>query len=149
MSDSDASLVGYCGMYCGDCIPRIENPAELAQKMLKIVQSDQFKTIAKGLPKAMPIFEKLSLYDDFCEFLGTMGMLSCNAPCRENGGFPDCVIRTCCHKRNIEGCWRCDDFSECRHITWLCQIHPDAPIKNISKIKEHGMEAYLEGEKVF
>jgi hypothetical protein len=86
-------------MYCHDCVLRIDNPAELAEKMLTIVQSDQFKTIATGLPRAMPIFDKLLLYDAFCEFLKAMTLLRCDAPCWENGGFPECAIRNRCTAR--------------------------------------------------
>jgi hypothetical protein len=149
MSIQNGSFVGCCGMFCGDCIVRTSNIAKTANILLQKVTTDEFKTLVRGLPKVIPAYNKLNLYDQFCDFLSLISHLSCGKCCKEGGGIPNCAIRSCCQGKAIEGCWICGDFKDCKKIAWLCKIHPDAPIKNLTKIKEFGMEAYLKGEKFF
>lgn len=149
MSIQNGYFIGCCGMFCGNCIVRTGNIAETANSLLQKVTSDEFKTLVKGLPKVIPAYDKLSLYDEFCDFLSVISTLSCGKYCIEGGGIPNCAIRNCCQEKAIEGCWICGDYKDCGKITWLCQIHPDAPVKNLTKIQESGMEAYLKGEKYF
>jgi hypothetical protein len=149
MSIQNGSFVGCCGMFCGDCIVRTGNIAETANSLLQKVTSDEFKTLVRGLPKVIQGYDMFNHYDQFCDFLSLISLLSCGKCCKEGGGMPNCVIRNCCKEKAIEGCWICGDFEDCKKIAWLSQIHPDAPLKNLTKIKESGMEAYIEGEKYF
>jgi len=149
MSIQDESLVGCCGMFCGDCIVRTGNIAEAANNLLQKVKSNEFRTLVKGLPKVLSAFSKLSLYDQFCDFLSVIPHLSCEKCCKEGGGIKNCAIRNCCQEKAIDGCWICGEFKDCEKIAWLCQIHPDAPMKNLTKIKDFGMEEYFKGEKYF
>jgi hypothetical protein len=121
--------------------------ADLAIQLLEKVKRDEFKKLVVGLPKISSEFGKLSLYHQFCDVLAVISVLRCEKCCREGGGLPNCVIRSCCKERSINGCWMCGNIKDCKKLSWLGQVHTDAPFKNLTKIKEQGIEEFLNGEK--
>jgi hypothetical protein len=79
--------------------------------------------------------------------LGAMVKLRCRKVCREGGGNPFCKIKICCNKKQIQGCWECDDFETCTKLDFLKPVHDDALYKNMRKIRKSGMKAFLAGTK--
>lgn len=64
--------------------------------------------------------------------------------CRNGGGPPFCRIRTYCQKKEIEGCWECDEFETYEKLDFLKFTHKNAHIKNLRKIRKQGINKFLE-----
>ena len=145
---TDTSHIAYCGLYCGDCIIRCGRLADKARLMLKQMQKPEFLKIAGGLRKKEPdTFGALKDYETAVRVLESMLDLDCYSLCKTGGGSSDCKIRDCCKKKNIEGCWQCDSFETCETLAWIEPVHCGAHIKNITIIRDKGVEGFLEGEK--
>lgn len=128
MSIQDESLVGCCGMFCGNCIVRTGNIAETANNLLQKVKRNEFGTLVMGLPKVLSNFSKLSLYDQFCDFLSVILHLSWEKCCKEGGGIRNCAIRNCCQEKGIDGCWMCGEFKDCDSSAWLSDSARNHPV---------------------
>jgi len=99
------------------------------------------------------VLSELSFFSIFKDYeqcygvLGGMVKLRCNHACRGGGGNPYCKIRKCCQKKEIEGCWLCDELETCGKLNELEANHGIAHIKNLRKIKKNGIDGFLDGQK--
>ncbi len=137
-------LIGYCGLYCGDCVNYKGEVADLARDLRKNLRESKFDRVSQGLSKFFKEFEN---YEQCYKVLGAMVRLRCKRACRGGGGPPSCKIRNCCQKKSIEGCWECEEFKTCEKLDFLKPIHEDAHLKNIAKINKQGVEKFLEGKR--
>ena len=142
MDEKDEYLIAYCGLYCGDCSSHKGKIADLARDLRKELRQAKFDKLAEGIP-----FKEFQHYKECYEVLGGMIKLRCKSACRGGGGNPFCSIRKCCQKKEITGCWQCDEFETCGKLDFLKPIHGDAHIKNLRTIKKAGVNAFLEGKK--
>lgn len=141
------NLVAYCGLYCGDCYGYRGKIADLAKDLRKELRAAKFDKMAEVLVEAGPFFNVFKNYKTCYEVLGAMVKLRCKKACRGGGGPPFCKIRACCQKKNIEGCWQCNEFESCEKLDFLKPFHKDAHLKNLRKIKKEGVEIFLKGKK--
>lgn len=137
-------LIAYCGLYCGECINRKGEIADLARDLRKKLREAKFDRVSPGLSRYFKEFEH---YKECYEVLGVMVRLRCKNACKSGGGPPFCKIRKCCQKKGYEGCWECEEFETCKKLESLEPIHKDAHIKNMRKIKKQGIDKFLEGKK--
>jgi len=137
-------LIGFCGLYCGDCFNYKGEIADLARDLRKKLRQVKFDRVSQGLSKYFKAFKN---YEQCYEVLGAMVRLRCKKACRNGGGNPFCKIRNCCRKKNIQGCWECDEFETCKKFDFLKLIHEDANVKNLKKIKKRGIESFLKGKR--
>lgn len=144
MAKEEESLVAYCGLYCGDCANHKGKIADLARDLRKELRLAKMKRIAKGLSK---YFKQFKNYDQYYEFLGMMVRFRCKRTCRNLGGPPHCKIRMCCQKKDIEGCWLCEEFELCKKLDFLRALHADGHMKNIRIIKKKGLAEFLKGKR--
>ena len=105
-------LIGYCGLYCGDCVGQTQTVADLARDLRKELRHYRFADLADALAK-VPFFKEFKDYEKCYGVLGAMVRMRCNKACRGGGGPPNCRIRSCCRKKGIKGCWQCEDFPTC------------------------------------
>ena len=70
----------------------------------------------------------------------------CNKVCRAGGGPPFCKIRKCCQKNEYDGCWECSEFEKCKKLDFLNDVHGDAHIKNLRRLKKSGKKAFVKGK---
>jgi len=144
----DVSKVAFCGLFCGNCIIREAELGKQSQQLLGHMNTDAFRSLASGLPKLKPeLFDGLTQYEACCRALEAMSHLDCSKPCKEGGGTDGCPIRDCCTKKQIPGCWACDEFETCKTLAWLEPVNKDAHLRNIHVIRLHGMDEFLRGEK--
>lgn len=144
MYEEDKNLIAYCGLYCGNCINYKGEIADLARDLRKKLREAKFTRIAQGLSK---FFKEFEYYEQSYKTLGAMVRLRCKEGCLNGGGPPFCKIRTCCQKKNLHGCWECEEFESCTKLALLKAIHEDAHIKNLRNIKSKGINKFLEGDK--
>ena len=117
--------------------------------------------LIRNVERLNPIFGDMRDIDVFKEFgikefkdyekcyatLGAMVRLRCSRVCRDGGGPPFCNIRKCCEKKNIQGCWECEEFETCTKLDFLKPIHEDAHLKNLKKIKKQGTDKFISGKR--
>jgi hypothetical protein len=91
MSES-TDRTAYCGLYCGDCIPRdkrLFTAVEELKKALDEVQFDQYAYLraqANGKLLDFPVFIRV---------LDEIEGIECKGPCATGGGKKVCIIRDC------------------------------------------------------
>lgn len=138
--------VAYCGLYCGDCPIHKGVVADLARDLRKTLRTYRFDKTAESLA-SYPFFKTFEHYAECYEVLGAMVKMRCGKTCRNGGSNPSCKIRRCVQKKELEGCWECDDFEACDKLEFLECNHGKAHIKNLKTIKRKGIPAFLEGKK--
>jgi len=144
----DKSEVAYCGLFCGDCVIRKGRLAASARELLGSMRSPEFQKLADGLAGLRPDpFAALKDHRACCRVLDAMLHLDCAKACKQGGGSAECRIRECCRDKAVEGCWMCDDFESCEVLAWLDPVHGDAHRENIRRIREEGLEEFLNGDK--
>ena len=139
-------LIGYCGMYCGDCVGYTQTVPNLARDLRQELRRYRFDKMADMLAK-VPFFKEFKDYDKCYNLLGTMMKMRCKKLCKGNGGPHDCKIRNCARKKKLVGCWECDDFSTCEKLKILEPHHGKACPKNLRKIKKQGPAAFIKGKR--
>lgn len=139
-------LIGYCGLYCGDCTGYTQTVANLSRDLRKELKKQRFAQMAPMLAK-VPFFKQFKDYDKCYGLLGLMVKLRCKKTCRGNGGPPNCKIRNCCRKKKIAGCWQCDEFATCKKLKFLEANHGVAHLKNLRKLKKVGPTEFLKGKR--
>ena len=139
-------VVAYCGLCCADCFWREGTVADLARDLRKELRRVRFDLSAEALSD-IPFFKALEKYPDCYEVLGALVKARCNKLCREGGGNPYCVVRTCCQKKELEGCWECSEFVDCKKLKALEKSHGVAHIKNLRRLKRNGVRGFLEGKR--
>jgi hypothetical protein len=142
----EKDLIAYCGLYCGDCYSYKGKIADLARDLRKELRQEKFDKRAEKMSETS-FFAAFKNYPQCYELLGAMVKFRCNRTCRGNGGPPGCKMRDCCRKKNIEGCWECDQFETCHKLDFLKDFHEDAHLKNLAILKKSGVEGFLKGKK--
>jgi hypothetical protein len=140
----DKELIAYCGLYCGDCFNYKGEIADLARDLRKKLREAKFDRVSPGLAN---FFKEFADYERCYEVLGAMVRLRCKRTCRNGGGPPACKIRSCCQRKNIRGCWECEEFRTCAKLDFLKPVHEDAHLKNLDKLKKQGTDNFLAGKR--
>jgi len=139
-------LIGYCGLYCGDCADYTQRMADLARDLRGELRRHRVAQIADALAK-VSFFKEFKDYEKCYNLLGTMMKMRCSQTCRGNGGPPNCKIRKCCRAKDIEGCWQCDEFPTCEKLKMLELGHGVAHLKNLRKLKRQGPASFVKGKR--
>jgi len=145
MNDGER-LIGYCGLYCGDCSGYKGTIASLARDLRAELERERFADLAKVLSK-IPFFKAFENFPQCCKVLETLPKLRCKKTCRGDGGPPFCEIRMCSRDRRLDGCWQCDTFKTCAKLDFLRAGHGDAHLRNLNKIKRAGTAAFVRGKR--
>jgi len=142
----EKELIAYCGLYCGDCYRYKGRIADLARDLRKELRQEKFDLTADTMSQTS-FFAAFKNYPPCYELLGEMVKFRCKRTCRGGGGPPVCKIRECCQKKDIAGCWQCDEFETCKKLDFLKPFHEDAHIKNLRILKKAGVDSFLEGKR--
>jgi hypothetical protein len=142
--NKDKKLIAYCGLYCGNCILRIGNVADLAGELLEKFHEIKFEKWAKGLASVSEEVKAFENYESCYEVLEAWDAMRCEKLCREGGGSSACKIRICCREKNIEGCWECEKFEDCDTLAQLKLVNGEVNINNIKKIRTEGIDKFIE-----
>jgi hypothetical protein len=135
----EKDLTAYCGLYCGDCIRYKCRASELADELLNEIDKNNFTEYAKIKRTHKKEFEN---FKSFISLLKAISEIKCEIPCGLGGDGcgGKCEIIACVSTKGFEGCWECSDFERCDKFEFLKPFHGDAPLKNLRKIKELGIE---------
>jgi hypothetical protein len=138
-------LLAYCGFYCGDCFGHTGVIADATETFKQVLDRYRFGRTAEAV-----FSRQLGDYGRFYETLEFMTGLRCPRICREgeDGGPSSCEVRKCCRTRGYYACYECDGFERCDTLLSLHGgLHTASCLKNLTAIREMGLEAWLVGEK--
>ncbi len=138
---SDAALVAYCGLYCGDCPFHQGKIADLARDLRKELRQSNFEKLAPVL--------RIKNYTECYQALGSMVKIRCKKACRNGGGNPFYKIRLCARQKDYAGCWDCADSESCAKLNFLAKYHDDAHLKNLAQITRSGLDKFLAGKRAW
>ena len=103
-SQNQLRFIAYCGLYCPKCYKM--KIAASAEKLLSELESAQ-KRGATFLRDDPSLKKKLT----------KLVSLRCAKFCREDGGkSASCLIKTCCDKHKVNGCWECPDLDSYKKL---------------------------------
>lgn len=142
---SEKRLLGYCGMYCGDCLGYTGAIADASTRYLEVLDKYQFERTAVNV-----FTEELSQYDKFIDILEFMSGLRCNTLCRDlDGGESKCEVRHCAVDSGFYACNECEEYQTCgKLVKVLGSLHVDSCRKNLNGINSIGLRKWLgEGRK--
>lgn len=141
---SERHLLGYCGMYCGECLGYTGAIADAAKDFTVVLDKYQFEKTVES------VFSKqLADYDKFIDMVDFMSGLKCRATCREvDGGESECAVRQCAVDSGYYACNDCDGFEECdKRNGLLGSLLIKACNDNLKAINKMGLVAWLEKGK--
>jgi len=143
MIGNKEDLLGYCGLYCGDCAGFSGEIAKASLNLKHFIDKYKLNITAKELFDG-----KLKDFDKFYEMLQFMIALKCPQICRERETpVEGCEIKQCCRQKNYFACYECNDFSNCKKLKSLEALHGDSCVKNLKAIKERGLSNWIEHDK--
>jgi hypothetical protein len=137
----DQDLTAYCGLYCGDCIRFQCRASDLSALLLVELERSHFQEYSKVKRHHA---KELQDYESMIEVLKRISAIKCEVPCRLGGEGCNgpCQITKCVKDKAIQGCWNCPEFEGCNKLDFLKPFHGDAPLKNLRKIKEFGVDTW-------
>jgi hypothetical protein len=143
---SERRFLGYCGMYCGDCLGNTGVIANAAEDFLKVLDKHEFERTVEGV-----FSEQLVEYDTFIDVLEFMGGLRCKTMCREvDGGESTCIVRQCAVDNGFHACNECKDFEACDKLAdHLGTLHIESSRNNLRAINRMGLDEWLEKGKKY
>jgi len=101
----------YCGLYCENCA--VKSKVEPAAKILhEEMQKAGFEDIIQFLPEG----------EGFWSFLKMISQKGACISCREGSVNPDCAIRICARKKDIEICALCKQYP-CENFAGLLKTY--------------------------
>jgi prenyltransferase beta subunit len=132
-------LLAYCGLYCGDCAGYSGEIADVAQNLKETLEKYKFHQTAKHLfPTELKDYDKLQQMIDF------MTELNCIKTCRQKKDSEvKCGISKCCRDKGFFACYECSTFETCTSLETLSSLHGDSHIKNLSAIREKGIDNWI------
>lgn len=141
MKANDRELTGYCGLFCGDCIRFNSRASELSAQLLEELKTIRFHEYSKIKRQYVKALEN---YESAVDTLRAISSINCTVPCSLGGDgcSGSCHIIKCIKDKAINGCWECAVFETCSSLDFLKEFHGDTPIKNLSKIKELGLDSW-------
>jgi hypothetical protein len=83
---------------------------------------------------------------DYEEFLKGLNWLAKAEPCmgcRAGEGWPDCPIRKCILKKELDHCFECEEFPSCEVLK---VPQAELQVKMLSEIKKKGVEKYIDNQ---
>ena len=144
----DEKLIAYCGLYCPDCHGHNGRIPDLARDLRKELRQSHYDKFA-GFISTYSFGKDFENYEECYKVLGAMVKFRCKRGCKSGGGSPFCKIRKCAEKKGYDGCWECESFETCKELEFLNNVHGDAHIKNLKKIKKVGKKEFANGKTLW
>ncbi|HUX53818.1 MAG TPA: hypothetical protein VMV56_05365 [Williamwhitmania sp.] len=112
---------GYCGVFCGDCIPSRSELFCVARTLKSELAINHLEKYAQIKEQKQEVFKD---YNQFLDVLNAIINLECSGSCRKGGCNENCEVRSCAISRELVGCWACDEMEQCEKLSHLKKHHP-------------------------
>jgi hypothetical protein len=142
------NLIASCGLHCKDCHGYTGIIPDMARDLRKELRQIHYDKFAHFISR-YSFGKDFASYDDCYKVLGAMVKFRCRKGCKNGGGSPFCNIRKYATKKELDGCWECNDFENCKNLEFLEPVHGDAHIKNLKKIKINGKDVFDSGSSLW
>jgi len=96
---------GYCGIWCGSCVAGNGTLQELTRRYKEVTEAYDLKD---WCPKDFD-------YGEFSKGLESIRNMPLCPGCLKGGGNPECVMRPCARKKQLDDCSDCPDPGACEH----------------------------------
>jgi len=80
----------------------------MAEELKRFIQAYKYRDWIKHITQD---FE----FGNFMKGLNWFANSGCNG-CLQDGGMPNCEVRTCCKEKDLRNCYSCRDFEECEKL---------------------------------
>jgi hypothetical protein len=147
-NDLEVGLTAYCGLYCGDCVRYASKVTDLACDLNAELEKVKFSDYVSVKSKQVKDFE---FYEHFLQVIDAVTKLKCSTPCRKGGDgcLELCQIKACVLTKGFTGCWECEKLVDCKKFEFLKPFSGDLPKENARKIKEYGLNKWVEHRSKF
>lgn len=132
------NFVAYCGLHCNACRIRQGKIKEAVNNLRDIIASYGFDRIMPDLAKWEPSFEHYSGFKQVMD--GLVKIFGYCAGCLENGGDPNCKVRSCARQKGYRTCTECDEAKSCQKLDPYRKYFEPA----LQSIRESGIKGYAE-----
>lgn len=139
-NSDELQLVGFCGLFCGECGTYRGKPfIILARDLKELIE-------AHGHPNWVSRFGGVNFdYSEFLKGLTYYTRLKSGCfntePCRGGCGVPGCTIDTCVKEKGVEVCFDCKAFP-CQQLSWVIEQHPDL-LEEYKEYQRLGRDTWL------
>ena len=113
--------IGFCGIWCGSCVAGNGTLRELTKRYDRLIKD-------YGLEQWAP---KNLDFKEFAKGLESIQIMPLCEGCLKGGGRPNCEIRTCAQKKNVEDCSQCSQQKTCKNLEILKTMRTGALSANL------------------
>ena len=136
-----ANLVGYCGLYCNACGIRQQKIKTAVNNLRNIIAAYGFDKIMPQLANWEPSFKH---YTEFNQVMNGLVKMFGDCPgCLQNGGDPNCKVRTCTKQKSYRTCAECNETDTCEKLAPYREGYKGLTA-DLQTIKQKGIEKYAE-----
>ena len=141
-------MTAYCGLFCRDCLRYRGKISDAARSLFVEIERGNFAHYAEVKMKFDKSFENYSV---FIDVLRKIADLECKESCRKGGGCAsfDCPILRCCLEKKYQGCWQCDQLTNCNNFDFLKPFHGETPKNNCIDLRNNGFENFTTRKQAF
>jgi len=142
MAETDlSSLVGYCGLYCNACGIRQQKIKGAVDNLRGIVATYGFDKIMPELANWEPSFKH---YKEFDQVMDGLVKLFGDCPsCLQDGGDPNCKVRSCAKQKGYRTCAECNEAENCENLAPYCKGYKGLT-QALQNIRQNGIDEYAE-----
>ena len=135
-----ASLVGYCGLYCNACGIRQEKIKTAVNNLRNVIAAYGFDKIMPQLAKWEPSFKH---YNEFNQVMNGLVKMFGDCPgCLQDGGDPDCKVRSCAKQKGYRTCAECNEAETCENLAPYREGYGLIP--TLQTIRKNSIEKYAQ-----
>lgn len=125
-------MIGYCGVCCNHCGMYSRIP-KTAEELKRFVQAYRYGDWIQHITQD---FE----FENFMKGLNWFANSFCKG-CLQDGGMPNCEVRTCCRDKGLRNCYFCQDFEKCEKLGYQKATYKIGD--NWTRINQIGYENWL------
>ena len=128
--------IGYCGVCCNHCGMRSRIP-NMAEELKRFIQAYKY---GEWVQYVTQDFE----FGNFMKALNWFANSGCKG-CLQDGGMPNCEVRTCCREKSLRNCYFCRDFARCEKLGYQKATYNIEESRG--RIAQIGYENWLKEQK--
>lgn len=127
-----------CGVYCGQCPNGNGRVQFFAQELKRLVDTTRYGWMEDNI--------KSFKFSNFRKGLEWFAKNKCSTCLSISLEEAHCLNKKCAHEKKLDSCLLCEEYLTCRNTEYQRETYPFV-IENYKRVKEVGMEKYLEEEE--